>query len=48
MNDDVLINKIATIERCIKRIKSEYEGFENELDKNYTKQDSMNYIHLSC
>ena len=39
--DDVLLNKIATIEKCIKRINEEYLGFENELESNYTKQDAI-------
>ena len=39
--DDVLINKIAIIEKCLKRIKEEYVGFEKEFDINYTKQDSI-------
>jgi hypothetical protein len=39
--DDILLNKIASIEKCIKRIKEEYSGSEEEFDKNYTKQDSI-------
>ena len=39
--DDVLVNKAATIERCIKRIKEEYKGSELEFEENYTKQDSI-------
>ncbi len=38
--DDVLLNKIAIIERCIKRIKEEYQNNPANL-KNYTKQDSI-------
>jgi uncharacterized protein YutE (UPF0331/DUF86 family) len=41
MHDDVIVNKIETIRRCIIRIQEEYIGFENELDQNYTKQDSI-------
>jgi len=37
---DVVINKTEIIERCIKRIKEEYEGNPMNL-KNYTKQDSI-------
>ncbi|AST57115.1 hypothetical protein Thert_01000 [Thermoanaerobacterium thermosaccharolyticum] len=37
---DVVINKAEIIERCIKRIKEEYEGNPMNL-KNYTKQDSI-------
>lgn len=39
--DDVILNKAASLERCIQRIKSEYFGFENELETNFTKQDSI-------
>ncbi|NGX28740.1 MAG: hypothetical protein K940chlam1_00926 [Candidatus Anoxychlamydiales bacterium] len=39
--DDVLLNKIATIEKCIKRINEEYTGFEKEIETNYTKQDAI-------
>ncbi len=40
MSEDVILNKISVIERCIKRIDEEYENnFENL--KNYTKQDSI-------
>jgi len=39
--DEVLNNKAAIIERCVKRIKEEYIGFENEFDTNFTKQDSI-------
>lgn len=40
MGNDVIYNKIETIERCIKRINEVYKGnFENLND--YTKQDSI-------
>jgi len=39
--DDVLLNKIATIERCLMRIDEEYIGHEDELDDNFTRQDSI-------
>ena len=39
--DDVLLNKAAIIERCLQRISEEYQGHENELETNYTKQDSI-------
>lgn len=39
--DDVLINKIAIIEKCLKRINEEYVGFEKDFAINYTKQDSI-------
>jgi len=40
MIDDVLLNKAATIEKCIKRIKEESTDIEL-LRANYTKQDSV-------
>ncbi|KMJ59905.1 hypothetical protein AB685_03375 [Bacillus sp. LL01] len=40
MNSDIILNKISTIERCIRRIREEYD--ENPLNlKNFTKQDSI-------
>ncbi|CAA6808678.1 MAG: Unknown protein [uncultured Sulfurovum sp.] len=38
---DVVLNKIQTIERCLKRIREEYIGFEESFEENYTKQDSV-------
>lgn len=40
MQSDVIINKVAIIEKCIKRINEEYGGDPKNL-KNYTKQDSI-------
>lgn len=40
MHSDVTLNKIAIIERCIKRIHEEYDDDPKNL-KNYTKQDSI-------
>ncbi|MCP8970107.1 type VII toxin-antitoxin system HepT family RNase toxin [Ectobacillus ponti] len=40
MRNDVILNKMATIERCIKRIHEEYAGNPANLE-NYTKQDSI-------
>ncbi|MDX8335888.1 MULTISPECIES: type VII toxin-antitoxin system HepT family RNase toxin [Cetobacterium] len=40
MRDDVIINKIETIKRCIKRIEEEYSNTPSNLE-NYTKQDSI-------
>jgi len=37
---DVVINKIQTIERCLRRIREEYVGFEDTFEENHTKQDS--------
>lgn len=41
MADDVLMNKAAIIERCLKRIGDEYQGHENELETNFTRQDAI-------
>jgi len=41
MNDDIIVNKIETIRRCLNRIEEEYNGYESELESNYTKQDSI-------
>ncbi|WP_404428490.1 DUF86 domain-containing protein [Sutcliffiella horikoshii] len=43
MNNDIILNKISTIERCIKRIREEYDNNPLNL-KNFTKQD---YIILN-
>ncbi|WP_069648847.1 type VII toxin-antitoxin system HepT family RNase toxin [Caloranaerobacter ferrireducens] len=40
MSKDVIFNKVAIIERCIKRIYEEYENNPQNL-LNYTKQDSI-------
>ena len=40
MKSDVILNKVAIIERCIKRINEEYEGNPENLI-NFTKQDSI-------
>ena len=40
MKNDVILNKISIIERCIKRIHEEYENNPKNLE-NYTKQDSI-------
>ena len=41
MVDDVLLNKVAIIERCLARLEQEYLGHEDELDTNLTRQDSI-------
>ena len=38
---NVVLNKIQTIEKCLKRIREEYVGFEDSFEENYTKQDSV-------
>ncbi len=40
MFDDIIINKVETIQRCIKRIYEEFTN-EEEFKTNYTKQDSV-------
>lgn len=39
--DDVIVNKVSIIERCLKRIHEEYQGDAAELKRNFTKQDSV-------
>ncbi len=41
MSKDVVLNKIATIEKCMHRIYEEYKGYEDVFESNYTKQDSV-------
>lgn len=41
MVSDVLLNKVAIIERCLARVEEEYRGHEEELETNYTRQDSI-------
>jgi uncharacterized protein YutE (UPF0331/DUF86 family) len=41
MADDVILNKAASIERCLRRIEEEYAGSEQNLIKNQTKQDAI-------
>lgn len=40
MKNDVILNKISIVERCIRRIHEEYESNPVNL-KNFTKQDSI-------
>jgi len=39
--DDIVLNKVAVIERCLARIRQEYQGHEAELTTNFTRQDSI-------
>lgn len=41
MADEVVLNKAAVIERCLKRVTEEYENNEAELESNYTRQDAI-------
>ena len=38
---NVVLNKIQSIEKCLKRIREEYVGYEDSFEENYTKQDSV-------
>ncbi len=38
---DVVLNKVQTIERCLKRIREEYVGYEKVFATEYAKQDSV-------
>lgn len=40
MADDVLLNKAATIERCIARAREEYNADPDGFAANYTRQDA--------
>lgn len=39
--DDVLLNKVSSIERCLKRIREEYQGADDQLGNDYTRQDAI-------
>jgi len=41
IDDDVLLNKSASIERCLTRIDEEYSGHEHELRTNFIRQDAI-------
>lgn len=41
MADDVLLNKTATIERCLRRIRDEYGDDASNLTDNLTRQDAI-------
>ncbi|QPD05900.1 MAG: hypothetical protein Nkreftii_003674 [Candidatus Nitrospira kreftii] len=41
MADDVILNKAASIERCLHRIEEEYAGNDQNLVENQTKQDAI-------
>ena len=40
MADDLLINKTATIERCISRIREEYGNDQTAFSRSHTRQDA--------
>lgn len=39
--DEVLLGKAEIIERCLRRVNEEYIGHEDELETNFTRQDSI-------
>lgn len=39
--DDVVVNKAAIIERCLRRVREEYAGDDRNLRDNMTRQDSI-------
>lgn len=41
MADEVVLNKLAVMERCLKRINEEYVDNEAELESSYTRQDAI-------
>jgi uncharacterized protein YutE (UPF0331/DUF86 family) len=41
MVDDVALNKAATIERCLERVRAEYDNDDRNLSENQTRQDSI-------
>ena len=41
MPSDVLVNKAAVIERCLSRVLEEYHGHEEDLEMDFTRQDSI-------
>jgi len=48
MIDDVTLNKIEIMKRCIRRVEEEYDGNPKNLE-NYTKQDSITLnIQRAC
>jgi uncharacterized protein YutE (UPF0331/DUF86 family) len=41
MADDVLLDKAATIERCVRRVREEHAGDDANLADNQTRQDAI-------
>lgn len=41
MQDDLIINKIGTINKCIERIEYEYKESKDVFKKDFTKQDAI-------
>lgn len=41
MADDVILNKAATIERCVARVEEEFDAGKSDWQTNVTKQDAI-------
>jgi len=41
MADDVILNKAGIIERCVRRIREEHAGDDDNLFQDFTRQDSI-------
>ena len=41
MVDDVILNKAASIDRCLERVLQEYEGHQAALRTDFTRQDAI-------
>lgn len=39
--DDVVLNKAATIERCLARVRQEHAGDDRDVTENQTRQDAI-------
>ena len=40
MLDDIVLNKVATIERCVARVREEYNADPDGFSSNFTRQDA--------
>ncbi len=41
MADSVILNKVASIERCTQRVKEDYIGHEKDFETNHMRQDAV-------
>lgn len=41
MADSVILNKVASIERCLRRVEEDYRGFEADFESNFMRQDAV-------
>ncbi len=39
--DDIILNKAAIIERCLKRIHEDYDGYKEEFRTSFLRQDAI-------